>query len=1213
MRHPLRFALLSALAVAGVAALAPATALAAEKPPTRGLRFPSLTPDGKTVVFAWRGDIWRAPVAGGTATRLTIHEAQDTKPRVSPDGKWIAFSSKRTGNYDVFLMPIEGGEPKQVTTHSGTDIVTDWSPDGKRLLLLTSRDPGPYGTDVYEMDIDGGTPRRITRDGGRDASYAPDGKTIVYARGFNTVFQDGYRGTANYDLWVTDVAGASPRRLTNTLQNELNPAIAADGQTVYFLAEAKGRMNFWSVPLAGGEAKALTQWTDDHARRSTLAWDRKTEAFEKDGRLYTVDLSVADPKAVAIPVTVESDVRNSGFDVRTVTEGAEHVAVSPDGAQMAVALRGDLWLLAAAGGDATRLTSGPATDDWPRFSPDGKKLLYYSDAKGNDDVYLLDLATKETKQLTSAKEDDAFPTWAPDGKRIVYTSQRTGNKDLFLLDLESGEERQLTRDGKDDDDATVSADGKWVAYDSGRGGAQAIWIMPLAVGDAQARQVSSGTGFYQVPSLSPDGSMVAYEEMDPTSGGTGGLWVSKSTGGPSVQISRDGAAAFWSPRGDWIYFSAERNGEKNVYRVRAPQSIEVGERVPFIGRVPVDRRREFGDLFDEAWHKLKDGFYDPSMHGVDWNALKDKYRPLAVDAEIKDEFYNVVSQMLGELNASHLGIYPGSDDEEADGAPHGPSTGYLGLDLDGVAQEGGGRKITGVQTKGPADEAGLRVGDVLKSVAGAPVKAETDLDKVLGGTAGKEIPITFAKGDGSGERTVKLKAVPQGALSKLLYDLWIERSKKAVEEQSKGEAAYLHLSQMDQPNLARFNATLSALNQNKKVKALVLDVRNNGGGNIHQQLLDALASKPFIAFEPRGVPRQVQPALRWGKPVVLLINERSFSDAEVFPYGFKQLKLGKVVGVATAGGVIGTNDITLSDGSKFRIPRVGWFGLNGENLEHLGVKPDVTVEETAEDRLAGRDPQLDKAIEVILSELHPAPAPEKKPEEAPAKPAEAPKVEAKVPEAPKPDAPKTEAPKAPEAKPVEAPRAPEAKPVEAPKPVAVPAEPAKPAASPPAPVAPAPAPSEAPKATEAASATPTKDPSASTDFENPLFDAKVGEWMKVRVAGRGGERVFVASVTDVSDGEVEVSTTAEGGESVAAKRREPRTKELSFRAERAADDRRETLTIAGHELPCLVVTLKRRNGATERRWITNAIPVTGVARVELEGKVVSEAVEWGVK
>ena len=668
--------------------------------------------------------------------------------------------------------------------------------------------------------------------------------------------------------------------------------------------------------------------------------------------------------------------------------------------------------------------------------------------------------------------------------------------------------------------------------------------------------------------------------------------------------------------------------------MRAPQSIEVGERVPFIGRVPVDRRREFGDLFDEAWHKLKDGFYDPSMHGVDWNAMKDKYRPLAVDAEIKDEFYNVVSQMLGELNASHLGIYPGRTTRRPTARRTGRPRATSGSTSTARRRRAAGGRSRRPDRRDPPTRPGLRVGDVLKSVAGTPLKADTDLDKRARRHRGQGGRDRVREGRRLGRAHREGEGRPRGrALEAARTTSGSRRSKKAVEEKTKGEAAYLHLSQMDQPNLARFNAALSSFNQNKKVKALVLDVRNNGGGNIHQQLLDALASKPFIAFEPRGVPRQVQPALRWGKPVVLLINERSFSDAEVFPYGFKQLKLGKVVGVATAGGVIGTNDITLSDGSKFRIPRVGWFGLNGENLEHLGVKPDVTVEETAEDRLAGRDPQLDKAIEVILSELHPAPAPvpEKKPDETPAKPAEAPKVEAKAPEtpkadapkgeapkapeakpadapkapetpkadAPKPEAPKAETPKAPDAKPADAPKAPEAKPVEAPKPVAAPAEPAKP--------------SEAPKAAEAASAPPAKSPSESAEFENPLFDAKVGEWLKVRVAGRGGERVFVASVTDVSDGEVEISTAAEGGESVAAKRREPRTKELSFRAERAADDRRETITIAGHEIPCLVVTLKRRKGETERRWISNALPVTGVARVELDGKVVSEAVEWGVK
>src|SRR5262245_38933400 len=199
---------IASLALVGIALAAPiAVGDSAEAKTTRGLRFPVLTPDGKTVVFAWRGDIWRAPVAGGAATRLTIHEAQDTKPKVSPDGKWIAFSSRRTGNYDVFVMPIDGGEPRQVTYHSAADIVSDWSSDSKRLLVTSNRDPQPYGNDVYEVDVDGGTPRRITRDGGREGVYSPDGTKIVYARGFNTLYQDAYEGTANHDLYVVEAAG----------------------------------------------------------------------------------------------------------------------------------------------------------------------------------------------------------------------------------------------------------------------------------------------------------------------------------------------------------------------------------------------------------------------------------------------------------------------------------------------------------------------------------------------------------------------------------------------------------------------------------------------------------------------------------------------------------------------------------------------------------------------------------------------------------------------------------------------------------------------------------------------------------------------------------------------------------------------------------------------------------------------------------------------
>ncbi|MEN8150932.1 MAG: S41 family peptidase, partial [Planctomycetota bacterium] len=994
----------------------------------------------------------------GPALRLTLHEAQDTLPRVSPDGSTVAFSSVRNGNYDIFTVPITGGRPKQITFHSAYEALCDWSPDGKRLLFTTNRPADVGRVDMFEVSLEGGTPRRLTYDGGRGGSYSKDGKWIVYARGYVDIYWDNYKGSSNFDLYVMPAEGGIPRQLTQTDGNERYPFLSADGKTVYFVAEQKGVANFYCMPFEGGERKQVTKFTGTDVHRPDFARDMKTVVFERAGRLYRTDITAPKEKPDAIPLVVQSDVRHSGTQRRTITGGGEQACVSASRGEVAFTLRGDIWTMPIGGGRGKRITSGPAIDMWPRFSPDGSKLAYFNNRSGNNDIFILDLKTGSTTQVTKHAANDHFQNWSPDGKQLVFCSERSGNKDIWLLDLESGLTTQLTKHRAADDDPTFSPDGSLIAFDSGREGSQAIYVMNAD--GTGLRRVTSGASFFQVPSFSPDGRMLVYEGYSPNSGRGGGLYVTYVNGGPVAQISTDGQTAHWSPAGDYIYFHAMRSlgrrGQTSggIYRVRAPKDVAAGELVPFIGTVEVNLREELANLFDEAWNALGMGFYDTKMHGVDWKAMRKKYRDMAIDSECKSEFQNIVRQMLAELGASHLGINGGMANGNSV-MPSVDANGYLGLDFEPGK---GGHKVAKVLAGAPGDRAGLRVGDVVTRIGRTKLTAKTNLDKVLRGTVDKDLPVTFRPLSPSGlgsARTILVRPASIMSIFGLRRSNWVRGCTTKVKEVGKGKVGYIHLNMMMPPNLAQFQQQIMSLNRNRRIKGLVLDVRNNGGGNIHNQLIAILIAKPLARVQVRGGPKVVQPSLYWDKPVVLLTNERSFSDAEVFPHMFKASKLGKIVGVPTAGGVIGTVDITLSDGSSFRVPRVGYWSMDGKNLEGLGVKPDIIVRETPEDRRKGRDPQLDKALEVILGDIKAAGA-AKKPE--PKKP------EPKVPAKPE--------PKKPEPKP------------------AVPAGP-----------------------------------------ENPLADARAGEWVLYSVNVPGAEPAKVkVTVREVKDGVAHFDTeTVEGG------------------------------------------------------------------------------------
>jgi tricorn protease len=387
-------------------------------------------------------------------------------------------------------------------------------------------------------------------------------------------------------------------------------------------------------------------------------------------------------------------------------------------------------------------------------------------------------------------------------------------------------------------------------------------------------------------------------------------------------------------------------------------------------KMTVRTDEEFHEMFEQSWRALSDHFYDPKYHGVDWALIRSKYEPLVKQCALKEDLDALISLMMGELNASHLGISrPGQNPDEI--------TADLGLIFD-ESYKGPGLKIAEVLKRGPADKRGLgfKPGEVVVSIDGEEVTEQTNLSKLLNGKANEMVELhVLAPGaadpkDPKARRRVEVKASERAPIQELMYERWVDHNAQRVAELSKGKLGYIHIPTMDDKGLDRFVRALYSDNFDKE--ALVLDVRFNGGGFTHDQVLNYLGAREHTFFRQRdGGTGMVLRSFdrKWTRPVVLLINNQSYSDAEIFPNAFRSLGLGKLVGQPTGGHVIGTSSLRLIDGSSFRIPRTGVFTTKGVNMEKEGVMPDVVVEPTPDQLAKGLDPQLEKAVEVVQQDV----------------------------------------------------------------------------------------------------------------------------------------------------------------------------------------------------------------------------------------------------
>ncbi len=946
----------------------------------------ALSPDGSRLLFTrGRESWWRKGYVGAAAyqvwlaelgaeqhvlTRLSadrdgFQNVHEHSPMWTPDGMGFWFVSDPDGAFDLYHRDLQTGAVRRVTDVAAEDGSDDGiafptvAADGslvvaRRLFHLLRIDPTTGATRQLRYFAEGDASalvveRRIEEQ--TDAvAFTPDGKQMAFVAG--------------EDVYLMDRVLKEPLRLTSTPNRESDLVFSKDGSTLYFVSDAAGEFDVYKVDCGRSDGiwwlpaeREIVQLTDDRAVESRLA-------------------------------------------------------LSPDGSSFALLRDNQLWVMGLDGSGQRQVVqtwSAPSFD----WSPDGRWICYATqDDDYNSDVWFCAVdGSRPPFNLSRHPGREGGPVWSPDGKRIAFVGQRDGEEpDIYYVNLVKEAEEETSRDRKLEEALAAMKKGA-SAKGGGKTASKTRWNtkLPSPAGDDEDDEGEDKDGGSEAEG---DESVVVQVDFD---------GILDRIHRISIRDSME-SGLIWSPDGKQLMFSATVENSRGIYTVSFPDvdkpksvgkvglsdavwladgkelvgiatavssSMGGGFRGFSLGRggapaamsagsgkiekfeFSVREERDWSELrqlaFDQGWRAMRDRFYDPVMNHRDWDAVREKYRPAAARCLGRAEFNDLMNLMLGELNASHMGHSGGAEPlpKAQGGSTWSPQTMHLGLRF-GPASDAG-LLVDSVIPGGPCDQDRSRVsvGEHLLAVDGRQLDAGTDLDRLLTMPQARDVTLRVKGADGD-EREVVVR--PVASVGGLLYDEWVEAQRSQVEELSQGQLGYLHIRGMNMSSVRQMEEDLFAAGHDKD--GLVIDVRYNGGGSTADHVLTILSQPVHAVTQSRGsglgypVDRKVYAT--WSKPIVLMCNEYSFSNAEILSHAVKQLGRGRVVGMRTGGGVISTGSVSLADGSRVRMPGRGWYLVTtGEDMELNGCLPDIPMWNPP----IGEDQQLAAAVAALAEDV----------------------------------------------------------------------------------------------------------------------------------------------------------------------------------------------------------------------------------------------------